>query len=53
MVPRGFDSRTGGRTFNHQVPFLWNQLLVLVWEADTPYTFQTRLKPFLFVKVFG
>ena len=50
VVPRISKSRMGGRSFSYQAPLLWNQLPVLVREADTLSTFKARLKTFLFDK---
>ena len=51
VVPR--ISKKGGRSFSYQAPLLWNQLAVLVREADTLSTFKARLKTFLFDKAYS
>ncbi|XP_038152993.1 uncharacterized protein LOC119791138, partial [Cyprinodon tularosa] len=53
VVPRISKSRMGGRSFSYHAPLLWNQLPVLVREADTLSTFKARLKTFLFDKAYS
>uniref|UniRef100_A0A8P4K2R3 Reverse transcriptase domain-containing protein n=1 Tax=Dicentrarchus labrax TaxID=13489 RepID=A0A8P4K2R3_DICLA len=53
VVPIVSKSRTGARAFSYQAPLLWNQLPVVVWEADTLTTFKSRLKTFLFDKAYS
>uniref|UniRef100_A0A8P4G3Q0 Reverse transcriptase domain-containing protein n=1 Tax=Dicentrarchus labrax TaxID=13489 RepID=A0A8P4G3Q0_DICLA len=53
VVPIVSKSRTGARAFSYQAPLLWNQLPVVVREADTLSTFKSRLKTFLFDKAYS
>uniref|UniRef100_A0A8C4DRA9 Reverse transcriptase domain-containing protein n=1 Tax=Dicentrarchus labrax TaxID=13489 RepID=A0A8C4DRA9_DICLA len=53
VVPIVSKSRTGARAFSYQAPLLWNQLPVVVREADTLTTFKSRLKTFLFDKAYS
>uniref|UniRef100_A0A8P4KSI9 Reverse transcriptase domain-containing protein n=1 Tax=Dicentrarchus labrax TaxID=13489 RepID=A0A8P4KSI9_DICLA len=53
VVPIVPKSRTGARAFSYQAPLLWNQLPVVVREADTLTTFKSRLKTFLFDKAYS
>ena len=46
-------TRTGARAFSYQAPLQWNQLPVVVREADTLFTFKSRLKTFLFDKAYS
>ena len=53
VVPIVSKSRTGARAFSYQAPLQWNQLPVVVREADTLSTFKSRLKTFLFDKAYS
>ena len=53
VVPIVSKSRTGARAFSYQAPLQWNQLPVVVREADTLSTFKSRLKTFLFDKPYS
>uniref|UniRef100_A0A8P4JV61 Reverse transcriptase domain-containing protein n=1 Tax=Dicentrarchus labrax TaxID=13489 RepID=A0A8P4JV61_DICLA len=53
VVPIDSKSGTGARAFSYQAPLLWNQLPVVVREADTLTTFKSRLKTFLFDKAYS
>ena len=53
VVPIVSKSRTGPRAFSYQAPLQWNQLPVVVREADTLSTFKSRLKTFLFDKAYS
>uniref|UniRef100_A0A8P4GNX2 Reverse transcriptase domain-containing protein n=1 Tax=Dicentrarchus labrax TaxID=13489 RepID=A0A8P4GNX2_DICLA len=53
VVPIVSKSRTGARAFSYQAPLLWNQLPVVVREADTLTIFKSRLKTFLFDKAYS
>ncbi|KAK0155376.1 hypothetical protein N1851_002280 [Merluccius polli] len=52
VVPIVSKSKTGARAFSYQAPLQWNQLPVVVREADTLSTFKSRLKTFLFDKAY-
>ena len=53
VVPIVSKSRTGARAFSYQAPLQWNQLPVVVREADTLSTFKGRVKTFLFDKAYS
>ena len=53
VVPIVSKSRTGARAFSYQAPLQWNQLPVVVREADTLSTIKRRLKTFLFDKAYS
>ncbi|KAK0137188.1 ATP-binding cassette sub-family G member 5 [Merluccius polli] len=53
VVPIVSKSRTGARAFSYQAPLQWNQLPVVVREADSLSTFKSRLKTFLFDKAYS
>ena len=53
VVPKVSKSRVGARAFSYQAPLLWNHLPVSIREADTIYTFKSRLETFLFDKAYS
>ena len=53
VVPMVSKSRTGARAFSYQDPLQWNQLPVVVREADTLSIFKSSLKTFLFDKPYS